>query len=341
MSLNPRTHISELTAFLVVARERSFTRAAAQLGLSQSRLSQTIRSLEERLGVRLLSRTTRNVAPTEAGEHLLRTVGPRLEEIETELAALNTFGAKPAGTVRLSATENAAAAVLWPALQRVLPAYPEIRVETVIDYGLTNIVAEGIDAGVRPGGMVARGMIAVPIGPDMRMAVVAAPAYFGQKGKPKTPQDLAGHNCINLRLPTHGGLYAWEFEKNGRELRVRVDGQLVVSTAAATLSAALAALGLAYLPEDMVSDAVASGALVRVLAWRWLAVPKLQPVNQPQPGPCPECPDACMGRRPKRPAVRWRISSRTKPSHAACAILSQVAPLRRGSTIASGALVVV
>jgi DNA-binding transcriptional LysR family regulator len=266
MAINLRDQISDLAAFLVVARERSFTRAAAQLGLSQSRLSQTIRSLEERLGVRLLTRTTRSVATTEAGEHLLRTVRPLLEEIEAELAALNTFGAKPAGTVRISASENAAATALWPALQKVLPDYPNIRVEVVIDYGLTDIVAEGIDAGVRTRDMVARGMIAVPIGPDMRMAVVGAPGYLERHGQPETPQDLIRHNCINLRMPPHGGLYAWEFEENERDLRVRVDGQLVVSTAAASLTAALAALGLAYLPEDAVSAYLADGRLVRVLA---------------------------------------------------------------------------
>jgi DNA-binding transcriptional LysR family regulator len=264
--MNLRDHINDLAAFLVVARERSFTRAAAQLGLSQSRLSQTIRSLEEGLGVRLLSRTTRSVAPTEAGDHLLRTVAPLLEEIEAELAALNSFGARPAGTVRLSATENAAASVLWPALQKALPRYPDIRVEVVIDYGLTNIVAERIDAGVRPGGMVARGMITVPIGPDMRMAVVAAPGYFKRHGRPEAPRELAGHSCINLRLPTHGGLYAWEFDGDGQELRVRVDGQVVVGTAAAALSASLAGLGLAYLPEDTVNTYLADGRLVRVLA---------------------------------------------------------------------------
>ena len=266
--MNVRDQIGEVTAFLVVARERSFTRAAAQLGLSQSRLSQTSRALEERLGVRLLTRTTRRVTPTEAGEHLLRTVGPRLEEIETELTGLSAFGARPAGTVRLSATEHAAASVLWPSLARILPDYPDIRVEVVIDYGRTDIVAEGIDAGVRPGGMVARGMIAVPIGPDMRMAVVGAPGYFERHGRPETTQDLAGHNCINLRLPTFGGLYAWEFAKDGQDVRVRVDGQLVVSTAAAVLSAALAGMGLAYLPQDAVSPYVAGGQLVRVLA-KW------------------------------------------------------------------------
>lgn len=269
MAINLRDQISDLAAFLVVARERSFTRAAAQLGLSQSRLSQTIRSLEERLGVRLLTRTTRSVATTEAGEHLLRTVRPLLEEIEAELAALNTFGAKPAGTVRISASENAAATALWPALQKVLPDYPDIRVEVVIDYGLTDIVAEGIDAGVRTRDMVARGMVAVPIGPDIRMAVVGAPGYLERHGQPETPQDLIRHNCINLRMPPHGSLYAWEFEEDERDLRVRVDGQLVVSTAAASLTAALAALGLAYLPEDAVSAYLADGRLVRVLALLW------------------------------------------------------------------------
>ncbi|MBW6421502.1 LysR family transcriptional regulator [Rhizobium sp. XQZ8] len=260
-----RDHLNDLTAFMVVARERSFTRAAAQLGLSQSRLSQTIRNLEDRLGVRLLTRTTRSVKPTEAGEHLLRTIGPRLEEIETELSALHTFGAKPSGTVRISTTESAAAAALWPTLQKVLPDYPDIRVEIIIDYGLTDIVASGIDAGVRPGEMVAQDMIAVPIGPDLRMAVVGSPEYFAVYKPPKAPQDLTAHCCINLRLPTYGGLYAWEFEKNGHDLRVRVDGQLVVGTAAASLTAALAGLGLAYLPEDAVREHLQSGKLVRVL----------------------------------------------------------------------------
>lgn len=266
--MNARNHLGELVAFLAVARERSFTRAAAQMGLSQSRLSQTIRSLEDRLNVRLLTRTTRSVTPTEAGDHLLRTIGPHFQEIEAELTSLVAFGAKPAGNIRISATENAAAAVLWPALRKVLPEYPDIHVEVVIDYGLTDIAAKGIDAGVRPGGMVAEGMIAVPIGPSMRMAVVAAPEYFQRHSKPKSPQELVEHNCINLRLPTHGGLYTWEFEKDGRDLRVRVDGQIVVGTASALLTAALAGLGLAYLPEDEVRAHIADGRLVRVLA-RW------------------------------------------------------------------------
>ncbi len=225
-----RDSFHDLVAFLTVAQEGSFTRAAAKLGVSQSALSQTIRSLEARLGLRLLTRTTRRVAPTEAGERLLRAVGPRFEEINAELAALSELRDKPAGTIRVTSTENAATAVLWPALKRLLPDYPDIKVEIVIDYGLTDIVAERYDAGVRPGGNVARGMIAVRIGPDMCMAVVGAPSYFAQRSPLRTPQDLTAHDCINLRLPTHGGLYAWEFEKDGHELRVRVEGQLVFST---------------------------------------------------------------------------------------------------------------
>ena len=228
----PRDNLNELTAFLAVAREKSFTRAAAQLGVSQSALSHTVRALEERLGVRLLTRTTRSVAPTEAGERLVRSVGPRLDEIEAELAALSALREKPAGTIRITAGEHAAEAVLWPAISRLLPDYPDIKVEIIVDYGLTDIVAERYDAGVRLGEQVAHDMIAVRIGPDMRMAVVGAPAYFAARPKPLAPQDLTTHNCINLRLPTYGGLYAWEFEKAGRELKVRVEGQLVFNTAA-------------------------------------------------------------------------------------------------------------
>ncbi len=260
-----RENLNDLQAFLAVARERSFTKAAAQLGVSQAALSQTIRGLEARLGLRLLTRTTRSVAPTEAGERLLRTVGPRLEEIEAELAALSELREKPAGTIRITATENAAEAVLWPALERLLPDYPDIKVEIAIGYGLTDIVAERFDAGVRPGEIVAEGMIAVRIGPDMRMAVVGAPSYFARRNQPQTPQDLTTHACINLRLPTHGGLYAWEFERGGRELRVRVEGQLMFNITALILKAALAGFGLAYLPEEQVQPHLAEGRLVRVL----------------------------------------------------------------------------
>jgi DNA-binding transcriptional LysR family regulator len=262
----PRTDLNDLLAFLAVAREQSFTRAAAQLGVSQSALSQTIRGLEARLGLRLLTRTTRSVAPTEAGERLLQTVGPRLDEIDAELAALSELREKPAGTIRITADEHAADAVLWPALERLLPDYPDIKVEIVIDYGLTDIVAERYDAGVRPGGIVAKDMIAVPIGPDMRMAVVGAPSYFAKRSRPRTPQDLTAHTCINLRLPTHGGLYAWEFEKGRRELKVRIEGQLVFNGIALILKAALAGFGLAYLPEEQVQAHLATGQLIRVLA---------------------------------------------------------------------------
>lgn len=262
----PRENVNDLIAFLAVAKERSFTRAAAQLGVSQSALSHTVRGLEERLGLRLLTRTTRSVSPTEAGERLLQTIGPRFEEVETELAALSELRDKPAGTVRITAGEHAADTVLWPALAKVLPDYPDIKVEIIVDYGLTDIVAERYDAGVRLGEQVAKDMIAVRIGPDMRMAVVGAPAYFAKRKPPKTPQDLTAHDCINLRLPTYGGLYAWEFDKNGRELKVRVEGQFVFNTSALRLNAVLAGFGLAYLPEDQVLAHIADGRLVRVLA---------------------------------------------------------------------------
>ena len=261
-----RQDISDLLAFLAVARERSFTRAAAKLGVSQSALSHTIRGMETRLRLRLLTRTTRSVSPTEAGERLLRTVGPHLDQIDAELTALNEFRDKPAGTIRITAGEHAAETILWPAIAKLLPNYPDVSVEVTIDYGLTDIVAERYDAGVRLGEQVGKDMIAVRIGPDMRMAVVAAPSYFKTRRRPKTPEDLTSHTCINLRLPTYGGLYAWEFEKNGRELKVRVEGQLVFNNIVLRLNAALTGLGLAYLPEDMVKTHLAKRRLVRVLA---------------------------------------------------------------------------
>jgi DNA-binding transcriptional LysR family regulator len=261
----PRQNVNDLLAFLAVARERSFTKAAAQLGVSSSALSHTIRGLEERLGLRLLTRTTRSVAPTEAGERLIRTLGPRFDEIDAELAALSELREKPAGTIRITTGEHAAEAILWPALATLLPHYPDIKVELTIDYGLTDIVAERYEAGVRLGEQVAKDMIAVPIGPDMRMAVVGAPAYFASRPRPKKPQDLTADNCINIRLPTYGGLYAWEFEKRGRELKVRVEGQLVFNNIALRLSAALAGFGLAYLLEDQVQTHLADGRLIRVL----------------------------------------------------------------------------
>ncbi|MBX5167118.1 MULTISPECIES: LysR family transcriptional regulator [unclassified Rhizobium] len=261
----PRPAVNDLIAFLAVARAQSFTKAAGKLGVSQSALSHTIRGLEERLGLRLLTRTTRSVSPTEAGERLLASIGPRLDEIESELAALSAFREKPAGTIRINAGEHAANAVLWPALEKLLPDYPDIHVEIIVDYGLTDIVAERYDAGVRLGEQVAKDMIAVRIGPDMSMAVVGAPAYFDNRATPLTPQELTDHNCINLRLPTYGGVYAWEFEKDGHALRVRVEGQLVFNNIALRLNAVLAGLGLAYLPEDAVQAHFADGRLVRVL----------------------------------------------------------------------------
>jgi DNA-binding transcriptional LysR family regulator len=261
-----RTNTNDLVAFIAVARERSFTRAAAKLGVSQSALSHTMRGLEARLGLRLLTRTTRSVAPTEAGERLLQSIGPRFDEIGSALAALSELREKPSGTIRITAGEHAAEAILWPSLEKLLPHYPDIKVEIVIDYGLTDIVAERYDAGVRLGEQVAKDMISVPIGPDIRMAVVGAPIYFSRRKRPKTPQDLTDHECINLRLPTYGGLYAWEFEKAGRAPKVRVEGQVVLSNIALRLRAALAGLGLAYLPEDQVRADIANGRLIRVLA---------------------------------------------------------------------------
>ena len=263
--MNSQTSANDLIAFVAVARERSFTRAAARLGVSQSALSHTIRSLEERLGLRLLTRTTRSVAPTEAGERLLATVGPRFDEIDAELAALTEMREKPAGSIRINAPEHAAKTVLWPALERLLPGYPDIAVEVVVDNALTDIVAGRFDAGIRLGEQVAKDMVAVCIGPDARMAVVGAPAYFANRRMPVTPHDLTGHVCINLRLPTLGGVYAWEFEKSGRELKVRVDGQLTLSSLELRISAVLAGLGLAYVPEDQAAQAVSEGRLIRVL----------------------------------------------------------------------------
>lgn len=260
-----RENLNDLAAFLAVAREGSFTRAAAKIGVSQSALSHSLKGLEARLGVRLLTRTTRSVSPTEAGERLVRTLAPRFDEIDAELAALTEYREKPAGTVRVSAGEHAAETIVWPALERLLPAYPDVTAEVVVDNGLTNIVAERLDAGVRLGEQVEKDMVAVRIGPDLRMAAVAAPSYFERRPKPRTPDDLTGHACINLRLPTRGGLYAWEFEKGSRVLNVRVEGPLVVNTGSIALKAALSGLGIAYLPEDRVRVDLDGGRLLRVL----------------------------------------------------------------------------
>src|SRR3954453_77876 len=261
-----RGHLDDLIGFVAVARERSFTKAAAKLGVSQSALSQTIRQLEARLGVRLLTRTTRSVAPTEAGERLLGVVAPRFEEIETELTSLRELRQKPAGTVRVTATEFAIDTVLLPKLTPVMRQNPDLKVEFIVDYGLSNIVSERYDAGVRSGEQVAKDMIAVRIAPDMRMAVVGAPSYFKGREEPKKPQDLIAHNCINLRLPTHDSLYGWEFEKAHREVKVRVEGQLTCNGTAQLLNGALAGLGLAYVPEVMVAQPISKGRLMLVLS---------------------------------------------------------------------------
>jgi DNA-binding transcriptional LysR family regulator len=261
----PRESFHDLLAFLAVARERSFTRAAGKLGVSQSALSHTVRHLEERLGVRLLSRNTRNVSPTTAGERLLQNIGPRFEEIEAELAALSELREKPAGTIRITAGDHVAHSILWPKLSKFLPKYPDIKVEINIDYGLTDIVAERYDAGVRLGEQVAKDMISVRIGPDVRFAVVGAKSYFAKHSFPRTPRDLVGHSCINLRLPTAGGLYAWEFERHGREVRVRVEGQLVFSSIFQAREAAVDGFGLAYVPEDLAEPYLANEQLIRVL----------------------------------------------------------------------------
>lgn len=261
-----RETFADLTAFIAVARERSFTRAAAQLGVSQSALSHTIRTLEERLGLRLITRTTRSVAPTEAGERLLATAAPRFAEIDAEIAALSAYRDKPAGTVRITAGEHAARTILWPALGKLLSAYPDIKVEISADGGLTDIVADRFDAGVRLGERLGKDMVAVRIGPDLRMAVVGAPAYFQRFPRPKRPQDLTAHNCINLRLTTYGGNYAWELEKHGREIKVRVEGQLTFNNVPLALQAAEQGYGLACVIEGQAEAAIADGRLVRVLA---------------------------------------------------------------------------
>jgi len=262
-----RADASDLLAFLAVARERSFTRAAARLAISQPTLSQTVQGLEQRLGVRLPNRTTRSVTPTQAGERLLQRIGPKFDEMDAELGALSELREKPAGTIRITATEYAAQAILMPAMAKIVPLYPDIKIEVMIDVGLTNIVAAQYDAGIRPGELVAKDMIAVRVGPDLRMAVVGSPSYFASRKRPRTPQDLTQHNCVNLHLPTHGGsLYVWEFERNARELNVRVDGQLVFNSSGALLQAALQGLGLAYLTEGQVQPYLSSGALIRVLS---------------------------------------------------------------------------
>jgi DNA-binding transcriptional LysR family regulator len=259
------SNYNEILAFIAVAKEGSFTRAAAKLGVSQSALSQTIRTLEQRLDLRLLVRTTRSVSPTEAGEHMLRTVAPRFDEIEAELAVLSERRLKPAGTIRISAGEHSALTVLQPALTRLLPQYPDIHVELIAENRMTDIVADRYDAGVRLGDQVAKDMIAVRISADLRWLVVGSPAYFGRHPIPSIPQELTQHNCINMRLPTHGGIYIWDFAKDGKDVKVRVDGQLVFNNLALRIQSALDGLGLAFLPEDQVRPYIAQGRLVAVL----------------------------------------------------------------------------
>ncbi|WP_068086906.1 LysR family transcriptional regulator [Novosphingobium rosa] len=258
-------NFNHLAAFVAVAQERSFTRSAAKLGLSQSALSQTIRSLEERVGLRLLTRTTRSVALTEAGQRLFNTLAPRFEDITQELASLSDLRDTPAGTIRINAGEHPAISLLQPALKRIIPQNPDLRVEIIVDYGLTDIVAEGYDAGVRLGDQVAKDMIAVRIGPDLRMAVVGSPDYFSSHSIPQSPQDLTAHNCIGIRLPTYGGIFPWDLERDGHEINVRIEGQLVFNNIALRLNSALEGLGLAYLPEDQVIGHINEGRLIRVL----------------------------------------------------------------------------
>ncbi len=260
-----RENFNDLLAFLAVARSRSFTRAAAQLGVSPSALSHSMRGLEERLGVRLLTRTTRSVSPTEAGERLFRSVGPRFEEVEAELAALNELRRKPAGTIRITAGDHSARTILWPKLAKVLSGYPDLKVEINIESGLIDIAAQRFDAGVRLGEQVAKDMVSVRIGPDIRFAVVGAKSYFRKHTPPKTPQDLVAHSCINLRFPTYGGLWAWDFERDGRELKVRVDGQLTFNSIFQVRDAALEGYGLAYIPEDLARPYLSKSQLTWVL----------------------------------------------------------------------------
>ena len=262
-------NLRDLNAFVVVAEERSFTRAAARLGVSQSALSQTVRNLEERVGIRLLNRSTRNVSPTEAGERLLAEVAPAMEQIDRGFARLGSLLERPSGTIRLSADEYAIQSLLWPALKDFLHSFPEINLELVTDYGRTDVVRERFDAGVRRGKLVSKDMIALRIGPDVPMAVVGAPSCFVGNRRPKRPQDLSEHACINLRLPTHGEVFAWTFSEGGRDLRVTTQGQAVFTSVLQVREACLAGFGLAYLPRDYVASQIDAGELVEVLAdWR-------------------------------------------------------------------------
>lgn len=260
-----RQSLNDLVAFITVAREQSFTRAAALLGVSQSALSHSMRGLEAKMGLRLLTRTTRSVSPTEVGQRLLDSLAPRFEEIWSELAAVGDMRDKPAGTVRITATDYAIKHLLWPRLQGLLKTYPDINLELANEYALTDIVANRYDAGVRLGEQITNGMISVRIGPDVRFVVVGSPDYFSKNAVPLSPRDLVNHRCINLRLSTHGGLYVWEFEKEGQELKVRVEGQLVFNDIFQVVDASLAGFGLAHAPEEIVAPHIKAGRLINVL----------------------------------------------------------------------------
>lgn len=268
-----RETLPDLQAFVAVARARSFTKAAAQLGISRSALSHSMLALEARLGIRLLTRTTRSVSTTEAGARLLNTLGPRLDEIEAELELLGSMRDKPAGLVRITAHDHAITTALWPRLRPMLEQYPDIQIELSVDYGLTDIAGQRFDAGVRLGDQVDKDMIAVRIGPDFRMASVGSPAYLQGRNAPQHPKDLTGHTCVNLRLPTHGALYAWDFEKDDQSLNVRVKGQAIFNNTLLMLQAALDGQGLAYVPLDMAQAHLDSGALLPVLQDWWPCFP--------------------------------------------------------------------
>jgi DNA-binding transcriptional LysR family regulator len=263
--MNIRDNISDLVVFLAVARAGSFTRAAGQLGISQPTLSHLIRGLEKRLGLRLLSRTTRSVSTTEAGERLLRAIAPHFDGIEAGLAALTELREKPSGTIRITTGDHQAETILMPAVSKLLSAYPDLNIEISVDRGLVDIVAERFDAGVRMGETIAQDMIAIRIGPDLRMAVVGSPTYFAERRPPRMPHDLATHNCINLKFPTLGGVSVWDLEKGGHPINVRVEGQLTVNNIALARVGAVAGLGLAYLPLDYVEKDIEAGRLLRVL----------------------------------------------------------------------------
>ncbi len=260
-----RENLNDLTAFVTLAREKSFTRAAAQLGVSQSALSHSLRTLETRLGIRLLTRTTRSVSLTDAGEHLLNDLGPYIDGIQDTLQSLKDLNGTPSGTIRISTSDYAINTVIWPKVRGLLRDYPEIHLELIDDYALTDIVSNRFDAGTRLGEQITNGMVSVKIGPDVRFAVVGAPGYFTQHPVPEHPNDLLQHTCINLRFPTHGNLYVWEFEKDGKSVNVKVEGQLVFSRIYQNLSAALEGFGLAHVPRDIAEPYITRGELVSVL----------------------------------------------------------------------------